>query len=81
MPGTFGTIVLWRLVYKLKKIVGANNFSAQFIKIVSHCKKICYNINVLRQTTCLVGYFMQTKHLYNLIHIRIKGAVGSLKHV
>ena len=28
------------LVYKLKKIVGSNNFSAQLIKIVSHYKKI-----------------------------------------
>ena len=27
------------LVYKLKKIVGSNNFSAQFIKIISHYKK------------------------------------------
>ena len=26
------------LVYKLKKIVGSNNFSAQFIKIISHYK-------------------------------------------
>ena len=34
------------LVYKLKKIVGSNNFSAQFIKIISHYKKIGYNINV-----------------------------------
>ena len=34
------------LVYKLKKIVGSNNFSAQFIKIMSHYKKIGYNINV-----------------------------------
>ena len=42
------------LVYKLKKIVGSNNFSAQFIKIISHYKKIGYNINVLQQTTCLV---------------------------
>ena len=39
-------------VYKLKKIVGSNN-SAQFIKIISHYKKIGYNIKVL-QTTCLV---------------------------
>ena len=37
------------LVYKLKKIVGSNNFSAQFIKIISHYKKIGYNINVLQQ--------------------------------
>ena len=42
------------LVYKLKKIVGSNIFSAQFIKIMSHYKKIGYNINVLQQTVCLV---------------------------
>ena len=43
------------LVYKLKKNVGSNNFSAQlFIKIISHYKKIGYNINVLQQTACLV---------------------------
>ena len=42
------------LVYKLKKIVGSNNFSVQFIKIISHYKKIGYNINVLQQTACLV---------------------------
>ena len=42
------------LVYKLKKIVGSNNFSAQFIKIISHYKKFGYNINVLQQTACLV---------------------------
>ena len=42
------------LVYKLKKIVGSNNFSAQFIKIISHYKKIGFNINVMQQTACLV---------------------------
>ena len=42
------------LVYKLKKIVGSNNFSTQFIKIISHYKKIGYNINVLQQIACLV---------------------------
>ena len=42
------------LVYKLKKIVGSNNFSAQFIKIISHYKKIGYNIIVLQQTAYLV---------------------------
>ena len=42
------------LVYKLKKIVGSNNFSAQFIKITSQYKKIGYNINVLQHTACLV---------------------------
>ena len=42
------------LVYKLKKIVGSNNFSAPFIKIISNYKKIGYNINVLQRTACLV---------------------------
>ena len=42
------------LVYKLKKIVGSNNFSAQFIKKKSHYNRIGYNINVLQQTACLV---------------------------
>ena len=42
------------LVYKLKKIDGSNIFSAQFIKIISHYKKIGYNNNVLQQTACLV---------------------------
>ena len=42
------------LVYKLKKIVGSSNFLAQFIKIISHYKKIGDNINVLQHTACLV---------------------------
>ena len=41
-------------MYKLKKIVGSDNFSAQFIKISFHYKQIAYNINVLQQTACLV---------------------------
>ena len=39
---------------KLKKIVASQNFSAQFIKIISHYKKVGYNINALKQTACLV---------------------------
>ena len=42
------------LVYKLKKNGGSYNFSVQFIKIISHNKKIGYNINVLQQTACLM---------------------------
>ena len=41
-------------MYKLKKTVGSNNFSARFIKIISHYKKIGYYINVMQQTACLV---------------------------
>ena len=42
------------LVYKFKKIVGSNNFSAQFIKMISLHIKIGYNINVLQKTACMV---------------------------
>ena len=41
-------------MYTLKKIVGSYTISAQFIEIISHYKKIGYNINVLQQTACLV---------------------------
>ena len=41
-------------MYKLKKIVGSNNFSAHIIRIVSHYQKIGYNINILQHTACLV---------------------------
>ena len=41
-------------VYKLKKIVGSNIFSAQFIKIIVYYKKIGYSNNVLQHTVCLV---------------------------
>ena len=41
-------------MYKLKKIVGSNNFLAQFIKIISYYKKIGSNINVLQHSMCLV---------------------------
>ena len=42
------------LLFKLKKVVSSNIFSAQLIKIITHYKKIGYNINVLQQTACLV---------------------------
>ena len=49
-PEFYGDIVY----IVLKNIVGANHFSVQFIKIISHYKKIGYNNNVLQQTSCLV---------------------------
>ena len=42
------------LVYILKKIVGSNSFSTQFIKIIARYKTTGYNINVLEQTACLM---------------------------
>ena len=40
------------LMYRLKKIVGSNNFSARFVEVVSHYKKVGCGIGVLQQTAC-----------------------------
>ena len=42
------------LVFKFRKIYACNNFSTQFRKIIIQYKKIGYNINVIRQTACMV---------------------------
>ena len=42
------------LVYKLRKIIGKYDFPNHFKKIIVRYKKIGYNIDVLRQTACLV---------------------------
>ena len=42
------------LVYKFRKIIGKNDFSYHFKKIIVLYKKNGYNIDVLRQTACLV---------------------------
>ena len=42
------------LVYKFRKIYACNDFSTQFRKIIHRYKKIRYNINVIRQTVCVV---------------------------
>ena len=42
------------LVYKFNKILGRADFSDQFRKIIVCCKRIGYNINIMRQSDCLV---------------------------
>ena len=42
------------LVYKFRKIIGKYGFSYHFKKIIVRYKKIGYNIDVLRQTACMV---------------------------
>ena len=37
-----------------EKIIGKNDFPYHFKKIIVRYKKIGYNINVMRQTACLV---------------------------
>ena len=39
-------------MYKLKNIVGFNNFASLFIQIISQIGKKDYNINVLQETVC-----------------------------
>ena len=61
------------LVYELKKIVGFNNFSAQFIKIISHYKKVSYNISVFQQTACLVVNSITVGNFAFLCNCRLVG--------
>ena len=42
------------LVYKFKKLKGINDFSFQFRKIITRYGRIGYNLNVMRQSACLV---------------------------
>ena len=42
------------IVYKFRKIVGRNDFSDQFKKIIIRYKSIGYNMNVIRHTACLI---------------------------
>ena len=42
------------LMCKFRKIYSCNDFSTQFRKIILRYKKIGYNINVIRQTACMV---------------------------
>ena len=40
------------LVYKFKKLIGRNDFSFQFRKIITRYKRKGYNLNVMRQPEC-----------------------------
>ena len=42
------------LVYKFKKLIGSNDFSFQLRKIITRYRRIGYNLNVMRQSACLV---------------------------
>ena len=42
------------LVYKFRKMIGKYDFPYHFKKIIVRYKKIGYNIDVLRQTACLI---------------------------
>ena len=42
------------LVFKFKRIVGKPNFSDQFKKILNHYIRFGYNLDIMRQSACLV---------------------------
>ena len=42
------------VIYKFKRIVGTPTFSDQFKKIIKHYKKVGYNMDIMRQSACLV---------------------------
>ena len=61
------------LVYKLKKLIGRNDFSFQFRKIITRYRRIGYNLNVMRQSACLVFNPIMVDMLPSLI---ARGWVG-----
>ena len=52
--GISETIFYGDLVYKFKRIVGKPNFSDQFKKIVKRYIRVGYNLDIMRQSACLV---------------------------
>ena len=42
------------LVYKFKRIIGKSNFSDQLKKIVKRYIRVGYNVDIMRQSACLV---------------------------
>ena len=62
-------------LYKFKTVIGKNDFSYQFEKIIFRYKKIDYNIDVLRQTACLVVNSIKVNNtmLTSLIALRYDG--------
>ena len=42
------------LVYKIQKLIGRNDFSFQFRKIITRYRRIGYNLNAMQQSACFV---------------------------
>ena len=54
MRGLSGPEFYGDLVNKFKKLTGRSDLSVQFRKIITNYKRIRYNLNVMRQSACLV---------------------------
>ena len=57
-PGIYEPVFYGDLVYKFKRISGKPNFSDQFNKIIKRykIKKVGYNMDIIRQSVCLVEF-------------------------
>ena len=63
----------WYLVYKFRKIIGKNDFPYHFKKKIVRYKKIGYNIDVSRQTACLVDDPIKVNDFAYLFHCTTVG--------
>ena len=69
------------LMYKFGKIIGKNDFPYHFKKIIVRYKNICYNIDVLRQTACLVVNLIKVKNFAYLSNCTAVGRATDLMTV
>ena len=64
------------LVYKFKKNEGRADFSVQFRKIIVRYKRIGYNINIMRQSACLVFNPIMVNNFASLFNCMSVGRVS-----
>ena len=61
------------LVYKFRKIIGKSDFSYHLKRIVVRYKKTSSNIDVLRQTVCMVVYPVEVNNFAYLLDCTMIG--------
>ena len=66
------------LVYKFKRIVGRPNFSDQFKKIIKLYKRVGYNMDIMRQSACLVVNSITVDSLCFLLNCTMVGQALAL---
>ena len=69
------------LVYKFKKLIGINDFSFQFRKIITRYRRIGYNLNVMRQSACLVFNPIMVDNYAAFFNCTPRMAVHNIKNV
>ena len=65
-------------VYKFKNIVGRADFSDQFRKTIVRYKRIGYNINIMRQSACLVFNPITVNNFASLFNCTQVGRADSM---